>query len=92
VPEGSEETAPVRGRLRRRPRYARFIVTGGLVGLVAGLVVGLARAGLVDQPGVLVFYLAVLLSGLGVLFGAALAVLVEPRRPPRRASAPDDAT
>ncbi len=68
------------GTLHRRPRYLRFLMTGALVGLAVNVVVVAVRAGAVERPVLLFFYLGLLLSGLGALLGGLVAVVVEPRR------------
>ncbi|MGH8892748.1 MAG: hypothetical protein ACRDWY_05495 [Actinomycetes bacterium] len=65
---------------RRTPRYLRFLGTGGAVGLLSAAVLVLVRGDLVERPSVLFFYLALVLTGLGALLGALVAVLVEARR------------
>lgn len=64
----------------RRPRYLRFLLSGAAAGAVATAVIVLLRGDAVDRPGVLFFYLLLLLGGLGALAGGALAVLLEARR------------
>jgi hypothetical protein len=72
----------------RYPRYASFLVTGGLVGLVVTLVLVLGPGAEVDSRRRLFFYLGVLLTGLGALLGGLVAVVLEERR--RRADASED--
>lgn len=64
----------------------RFLVTGAGVGLLAAAVVALVRGGLVERPMVLFLYLGLVLSGLGALLAAVVAVVLEARR---RGSAED---
>ena len=66
--------------VRRLPRYGRFLVTGGLVGLVAAIVVVLGPGADVDQRGRLLALLIGLLTGLGALLGGIIAVVLEARR------------
>jgi len=63
----------------RRPRYTSFLVTGGLVGLLATLVVVLGPGADVERQRALFFYLGILLTGTGALLGGLVAVLVEGR-------------
>jgi hypothetical protein len=70
----------VAGNVARYPRYASFIVTGGLVGLLATIVVVLGPGADVDSRRRLFFYLAVLFVGIGSLLGGLVAVLFEERR------------
>jgi NhaP-type Na+/H+ or K+/H+ antiporter len=79
---------------RRRPRYAGFLVTGGVIGLVADVVVVLGPGADAQSRSQLFLFLALLLVGTGALLGGLLAVLIEGRvpRPPRdRDDAPGDA-
>lgn len=64
---------------RASPRYLRFLLTGGLAGLLATVVVVLVRGDLVERPVVLFFYLGLLLAGIGALLGGLLAVLLTGR-------------
>ena len=65
---------------RASPLYLRFLVTGGLVGVLAGLVLSLVRTGEVQRPVLLFFYLALLLGAIGGLLGGLVAVVLESRR------------
>ena len=65
---------------RRSPRYLRFLVTGGLVGVLVGLVMTVLRSGQVEQPWVLFLYLAIVLGVVGGIFGGLVAVVLEARR------------
>lgn len=73
---------------RATPRYLRFLLTGGLAGLLAAAALTAVRGDLVDRPTVLFFYLALVLSGVGALLGAVVAVVLESRR---RGPGPDSA-
>jgi hypothetical protein len=64
---------------RRNPRYASFLVTGGLAGLLTTLAVVLGPGADVDRQQALFFYLGILLTGTGALLGGLVAVLVEGR-------------
>jgi hypothetical protein len=61
---------------RASPRYLRFLLTGGTVGLVVTVVVVLLRGDQVERPTVLFFYLGLLLVGFGALLGGLVAVLL----------------
>ena len=63
----------------RRPRYASFLVTGALVGLLVTVVVVLGPGAGAERRGALFFYLGILLAGIGALLGGLAAVLVEGR-------------
>lgn len=77
-------------RPRRSPRYASFLVTGAMVGLLATIVVVLGPGGDVERQGQLFFYLGLLLAGSGALLGGLAAVIVEGRRETPTTPAPDD--
>jgi hypothetical protein len=69
------------GKVRKRPNFTAFLLTGGLAGLLIGFflsVVGPADARY-DASAVLGF-LGLIFAGLGVLAGGLLAVLLD-RRP-----------
>ena len=75
--------APVPVRLRRAPRYRAFVLTGALLGALAGIVASL----LLGDPdslfstGTTTGYLAAIGLLLGGLLGGTVAVLVDrPRR------------
>jgi hypothetical protein len=76
---------------RRRPRYVSFLVSGGLVGLLATAGTVLGPGAGVERRGQLFFYLGVLLMGIGALLGGLVAVLLEGRQPPRPPEAARDA-
>ena len=65
---------------RPSPRYLRFIVTGALLGVLVTVVAVVARGTSIDRPSAVLFYLGILLAGLGALLGGAVAVLLEGRR------------
>ena len=67
----------------RRPRYASFLATGALIGVLATIVVVLGPGADEDRRGQLFFYLGLLLGGTGALIGGLAAVLLESRRPTR---------
>ena len=69
------------GKVRKRPNFTAFLLTGGLAGLLIGFflsVIGPADARY-DASAVLGF-LGLIFAGLGVLAGGLLAVLLD-RRP-----------
>ena len=76
---GRDVPAPVPVRLRRAPRYRVFVLTGAVLGAIAGIV---ARLLLGDpaslfSAGTTTGYLAAIGLLLGGLLGGAVAVLVE---------------
>ena len=64
----------------RTPRYTRFLLTGGVAGLLLALLVAVVRGDRVERPELLFFYLGLVLAGLGALLGAVVAVVLEARR------------
>ena len=78
-PEATAAPTPVQVRLRRAPRYRAFVVTGAVLGALAGIVASL----LLGDPDSLfsarttTAYLAAIGLLLGGLLGGAVAVLVE---------------
>ena len=70
-------------RVRRAPRLRAFVVVGGLVGALAGIVAtqvvrpadGVAQA----NVGATTFFMAVLLATAGVLVGSAVALWADRR-------------
>jgi uncharacterized SAM-dependent methyltransferase len=54
-----------------------FLVTGGLVGLIATVILALTAGDAAASPRRLMLYLGILLGGLGVLAGGAVAVWLE---------------
>jgi len=73
---------PVRGTVKvgRSPRFARFLITGGIIGLLIGILLSLvghpdARY---DTSAALGF-LGLVCAALGVLVGGAIAVLLDRR-------------
>jgi hypothetical protein len=61
----------------RRPRYAAFLVTGAVVGLIATVVLALSAGESVDSTRRLMLYLGILLGGIGALAGGGVAVWLE---------------
>jgi membrane associated rhomboid family serine protease len=73
--------SPQPGKVRKRPNFTAFLLTGGLAGLLVGFflsVVGPADARY-DASAVLGL-LGLVFAGLGVLAGGLIAVLLD-RRP-----------
>ena len=62
---------------RRNPRFGRFLVTGGLLGLLAAAILVVLRGGAVDRPELMFWYLGIVLAGLGTLLGGAVAVVLD---------------
>ena len=75
---------------RRNPRYASFLVTGGLVGLLVTIAVVLGPGADAERRRALIFYLGILLIGIGALLGGLVAVLVEGQHKSPAASVADD--
>ncbi|HVN12721.1 MAG TPA: hypothetical protein VMT69_11555 [Kineosporiaceae bacterium] len=75
--------APVRVRIRRAPRYRSFVLSGAVVGVLAGVIISMVLRDPDTRfsPSTVTGYLAAIGLLLGGLLGAAVAVLVErPRR------------
>ncbi len=77
-------------RTGRPPRYSSFLVSGGLIGLVATIIVVAGPGADVDRRSQLFFYLGLLLTGTGALLGGLAAVVLEGRRETPPPSAPVD--
>jgi len=76
----SQQPAKVRGKVRRTPRFASFLITGGIVGLLIGL--GISLIGHPDtryDASVAMGFLGLVCAGLGVLVGGTVAVLLDRR-------------
>ncbi len=65
---------------RLSPRYLRFVLTGALLGVLVTVVAVVARGASVERPSAVLFYLGILLAGVGALLGGAVAVLLDGRR------------
>lgn len=68
-------------KVRRWPNFTAFLVTGGLVGLVVGVFLGVFGGG--DSrydPLTALGFLGLICAGLGVLVGGLVAVLLDRRR------------
>lgn len=77
----TSEDEPRRIPVRRHPRYSRFLLTGGVVGVVVAVIAGLAGSPDPGQSrGPLIGYLAVLLGLLGALLGGVVALVLDRRR------------
>lgn len=73
-------TATRRTLTGRTPRYAAFLGTGTVLGLVAALALVSQADGAGGARPRLLLYLAALLAGCGALLGGAVAVVLEARR------------
>jgi hypothetical protein len=68
-------------KVRRTPRFTAFLATGGVVGLLVGVV-----AGVVGHPdtrydtAAALGFLGLICASLGVLVGGVVAVLLDKRR------------
>jgi len=68
------------GRVRRTPRFFSFLLTGGLAGLLIGLLLNVV--GPVDaryDASAALGFLGLIFAGLGALVGGIVAVLLEKR-------------
>ncbi len=81
VPEAVAYAGRVRPAPPRTPNYLRFIVTGAIVGFLAGAIFSLVGESAADySAGSQLAFFGVLFAGLGALLAGLVAVLLE-RRP-----------
>ncbi len=66
---------------RRYPRYSRFIWAGAIAGFIAAVVLTLTVGAEPERysRGQVVFYVGIVLAGVGALLGGLVAVLLESR-------------
>lgn len=73
------ERPPQLRRVRRAPKFPAFIASGGLIGLIVGVLLGL-RGGTGDYSvTATVALFALIFLGIGILAGAAVAVVLDRR-------------
>lgn len=70
---------PRRSRVRRAPNFGRFMIVGGFIGFVLGLVLGSRGDAGEVSTGSAMGFMAVLLGAVGVLLAAVVAVLLDRR-------------
>jgi hypothetical protein len=76
-----EQSAPVRLRLRRAPRYRAFGFTGAGIGVLAGVILALSFTASGDYSiRTIAGYFAASFGLVGALIGLGAAVLIERRR------------
>lgn len=79
-PPATEDDAPIEVLHRRAPRYGRFVLTGLLLGGVASFATAIATRGWSALTTSNTFWLLLMTLGvLGMLLGAAVALLVDRR-------------
>ncbi len=67
-------------KIRRRPNFAAFLTTGGLIGLFVGFLVSvLGPAAISYDASAAVGFIGLIFAGLGVLAGAVIALLLDTR-------------
>ena len=67
-------------KIRRRPNFAAFLVSGGLIGLFVGFLVSvLGPAAISYDTSAAAGFLGLIFAGLGVLAGAVIALLLDTR-------------
>jgi hypothetical protein len=77
-PAGQPASGLTPVRVRRSPRYGRFLLTGAAVGVLVALVASLAGPVAADSSrGSLLGYLTMLLGLIGGLLGGVVAVVAE---------------
>lgn len=69
----------MRRRIRRAPNFAQFIITGALIGVIAGLVTGAQGESGAYSDATAMGMFAVLFGGIGALLFAGLAVVLDRR-------------
>jgi hypothetical protein len=68
-------------KVRRKPNFSAFLLTGGLTGLLLGIFLGLnGPAASRYDPSAGVGLLGLICAGLGLLIGGLIAVLIDKRR------------
>lgn len=67
----------VKVKIRRAPKYLPFMLTGGIIGVVAAVLIGLAipAEARTEQP--IITYLIAYLGGLGVVLGIVAALILD---------------
>ena len=69
------------GKVPRRPNFAAFLISGGLVGLLIGFLVSVfGPADVRYDASAALGFLGLICAGLGVLVGGIIAVLLDRRR------------
>ena len=69
------------GTVRRSPRFAPFLITGGIVGLLIGFLVSvLGHPDTRYDASAAVGFLGLVCAGLGVMVGGIIAVLLDRTR------------
>jgi hypothetical protein len=67
------------GKVRRTPKYAAFLITGGCVGLLVGFLLSLRHPDPRYDASAALGFLGLIFAGVGVLVGGIIAVLVDKR-------------
>jgi hypothetical protein len=67
-------------KVRRRPNFAAFLISGGLIGLIVGFLMSVfGPAAISYDASATLGFLGLIFAGLGVLAGAIIALLLDTR-------------
>ena len=64
-------------KIRRSPKYVPFLITGGVIGVIIGAVLGLSIPAEQQTAEPLITYLIAFIGGIGVVAGIVAALVVD---------------
>lgn len=64
-------------KIRRSPKYVPFLITGGVIGVIVGAVLGLSIPAEQQTAEPLITYLIAFIGGIGVVAGIVAALVVD---------------